>query len=477
MSELLHGGAVFIGIGKFSDVINGGKMNKSKLISSDPVIERSIALLDHIFPSPRNFAVRLWDQGELPAVSEPAFTLVLNHPGSLRHMFSPPIELSIGEAYIYNDFDVEGDFYAMFGLVDSLIGRNFSPAEVATLVKDVQGLPKSGPARAITRKPVELQGKLHSRERDREAIRFHYDVGNEFYALFLDRQMQYSSGYFPTGTEDLDAAQTRKIEHICRKLRLKSGERLLDIGCGWGGLARAAAQNYGVSVLGVTLSERQAEYAAEQAARLGLSDRVSVELRDYRDLENESFDKIVSIGMFEHDGRSHLPEYFAQAYRLLKPGGLFLNHGIARRGQPADLGLLKGLDGQARTATGGDGYFERKVLGTGTFSQHYIFPDGELVPVSEANLIAEASGFEVRDVENLREHYALTLRNWVRRLEANHGEAVRLVGESVYRTWRLYMSFCVPQFESGQTCINQSLLAKPVNGQARLPMSRADLYV
>lgn len=451
-------------------------MSQSEIIVKDPVVERTTLLLEHIIPRPRNIAVRLWDQTELQPDGRSAFTLVLNHPGSLRRMFSPPIELSIGEAYLYGDFDVEGDFYSLFGLIDALTGRNFSPAEVAALVKDVQGLPKSGPSRSIKRKPADLHGKLHSRERDREAIRFHYDVGNEFYALFLDRQMQYSCGYFPSGKEDLDTAQTKKIEHICRKLRLKPGERLLDIGCGWGGLARAAAHDYGVSVLGVTLSDRQNEYAADQANRLGLGDQVRVEMRDYRDLENESFDKIVSIGMFEHVGRSHLPEYFSQVNRLLKPGGLFLNHGISRRGQPNDLSLLRGLDGPASLIPAGQSYFERKVLGTGTFSQHYVFPDGELVPVSEANLIAETAGFEVRDVENLREHYALTLRNWVRRLEEHHDEANRLVGEAVYRTWRLYMSYCVKMFETAQISVNQTLLAKPVEGKVNLPLSRADLY-
>ncbi len=452
-------------------------MTQSKIISPDPVTERTTELIEHIFPSPRNFAVRLWDQGELPAGSEPAFSLVLNHPGSLRQMFSPPMELSLGEAYIYGDFDIKGDFYALFGLADALTGRNFTAAEVATLIKEVQRLPKSSRPREITRRPAELHGDLHSRQRDREAIRFHYDVGNEFYALWLDRQMQYSCGYFPIGQEDLDTAQAKKIEHICRKLRLKPGERLLDIGCGWGGLARAAAQTYGVTVLGVTLSERQAEYAAEQAARLGLTDRARVELRDYRDLENESFDKIVSVGMFEHVGRSHLPEYFSQAYRLLKPGGLFLNHGISRRGQPGDLAILKGIANKFGITSVGQSYFERKVLGIGSFSQNYIFPDGELVLVSEANLIGEAAGFEVRDVENLREHYALTLHNWVLRLEEKHEEAARLVGEAVYRTWRLYMSLFAFMFESGQISVNQSLLAKPMEGKANLPMSRAYLYV
>ena len=451
-------------------------MSHFTMITIEPVVKRSKALLEHIFPSPRNFTIRLWNQDELPAELDTAFTLVLNHPGTLRRMFSPPIELALGEAYIYKDFDIEGDFYAAFGLIDDLSNRNFTPTEVAALIKEVQGLPKSGPTRQITRKPLDLHGKQHSRERDRDAVRFHYDVGNEFYALWLDRQMQYSCGYFPTSAEDLDAAQARKIEHICRKLRLKPGERLLDIGCGWGGLAIAAAQKYGVSVLGVTLSECQAEYGAKQSARLGLNDQVRIEMCDYRDLKQESFDKIVSVGMFEHVGRNLLPEYFSHAYQLLKPGGLFLNHGISRRCQPADLALLQGLNGHAKNTSNGQSYFERKVLGAGSFSQRYIFPDGELVPVSKANLIAETAGFEVRDVENLREHYALTLRHWVRRLEERQDEAVQMVGEAVYRTWRLYMSFCALGFETGQTNVNQSLLARPVNGKVSLPMSRAEVY-
>ena len=443
----------------------------------DPAAEKASVLMERIFPSPRNFSVRFWGEAELPPAAEPVFSLVLTHPGALRRMFSPPIELSLGEAYIYGDFDIEGDFYAALGLIDALTNRDFSPAEVGALVNDIRRLPNSGPARSITRPPAELRDDLHSRERDRQAIRFHYDVGNEFYALWLDRQMQYSCAYFPTEKEDLDTAQAMKIHHICRKLRLKPGERLLDIGCGWGGLALEAAQLYSVSVLGVTLSEKQAEYAANQIARLGLGNQVQVELRDYRDLENESFDKIVSVGMFEHVGRTHLPEYFSQAYRLLKPGGLFLNHGISRRGRPADLALLKGMDGRPGPIAAGQGYFEQKVLGAGTFSQRYVFPDGELVPVSEANLIGEAANFEVRDVEDLREHYALTLRSWVRRLEEHHTEADQLAGEAVYRTWRLYMSVSARLFETAQIGVHQTLLSKPDQGKSNLPMSRADLYL
>ncbi len=444
--------------------------------SLNSTVEKATALLDRIFPSPRNFAIRLWDQNELPADAKPVFTLVLKHSGALRRMFSPPIELSVGEAYIYDDFDIEGDFYAALGLIEALAMRNFSLAEVTNLVKDMQKLPKSGPVRAITRPPAEMRGVLHSRQRDREAIQFHYDVGNEFYSLFLDHRMQYSCAYFPTGKEDLDMAQAKKIHHIGRKLRLKLGERLLDIGCGWGGLAMEVAQEYGVKVLGVTLSEKQAEYATEHIEKLGLGNQVQVELRDYRDLENESFDKIVSVGMFEHVGRTHLPEYFSQAYRLLKPSGLFLNHGISRRGHPADLASLKGIDGRSRSAGIEQGYFGKKILGLGTFSQRYIFPDGELVPVSEANMIAEACNFEVRDVEDLREHYALTLRNWVRRLEEHHAEGIRLAGEVVFRTWRLYMSASVRLFETAQIGVHQTLLSKPDNGKSSLPMSRADLY-
>lgn len=225
-----------------------------------------------------------------------------------------------------------------------------------------------------------------------------------------------------------------------RSTRLAPGERLLDIGCGWGGLAMFAARNYGVRVLGVTLSQKQADYANRSIVRADLGHRASVKLRDYRDLGAESFDKIVSVGMFEHVGRSHLPEYFAQIYRLLKPGGLFLNHGISRRApvQYAITPSQKLCCPPSQLATKSPGwqkFIERNVLGSGTFVWRYIFPDGELTPVSEINTLAESAGFEVCGVENLREHYALTLRHWVNRLEAHRVEAIKAVGEVTYRTW------------------------------------------
>jgi cyclopropane-fatty-acyl-phospholipid synthase len=451
-------------------------MNETTTLTHELVIEQTCTLLERLFPSPRGFSIQLWGEAEIPAETKAQFTLVLNHPGALRRMIAPPIELSIGEAYIYGDFDIQGDIYGFYGYLDSLLGHNFTASEAAGLIREIQRLPDAGPAHQITRQPAKLQGKLHSRERDLQATRFHYNVSNEFYALWLDPLMQYSCAYFANGTEDLETAQVKKIEHICRKLRLQPGETLLDIGCGWGGLATTAAKKFGVRVLGVTLSDKQAAFALEMVRQEGLTDQVRIETRDYRDLENASFDKIVSVGMFEHVGRTHLPEYFTQVHRLLKPGGLFLNVGISRRANPEDLNLLKGLNSDHHRLRPAQSYFERKVLGLGSFSQHYIFPDGELVPVSEANLIAESAGFEVRDVEDLREHYALTLHNWVNRLEAHQAEASALVGESVYRTWRLYMSFSAYQFESWTISIHQTLMAKPDRGKVSLPMSRADLY-
>lgn len=226
-----------------------------------------------------------------------------------------------------------------------------------------------------------------------------------------------------------------------------------------------AAQHYGIRALGVTLSAQQYALANERIQAAGLSDRVEVKLLDYRDLGDSSFDKLVSIGMFEHVGRTHLPEYFSHAYRLLKPGGVFLNHGIS-------LGNLRGLQHRSRAARLAD----RFVIGDGLFSERYIFPDGELAPASEVNLMAEAAGFEVRDVENWREHYARTLRHWVNRLEANQAEAIRLNGLALYRTWRLYMAGSAEGFDSGRLNVNQTLLAKPDAGRSRLPWSRADWY-
>jgi cyclopropane-fatty-acyl-phospholipid synthase len=385
---------------------------------------------------------------------------VLNHPGALRRMLIPPGELTLAEAYLRGDFDIEGDIIAAMSLTAEFDSR--APGDWLRLARQVMTLPATDPPKVFRagRRPARLRGLRHSRRRDRAAVTYHYDVGNDFYALFLGRWMAYSCAYFQALEAGLDAAQAAKFEHICRKLRLRPGERLLDIGCGWGGLVVYAAEKYGVQATGITLSRPQAEYGQDWIARAGLTGRVRIEVRDYRDLDPaEPFDKIVSVGMFEHVGRAKLPAYFQRAFRLLRPGGLFLNHGIAAQKEQSP------------------GWLDRRLLHRGQFIQRYVFPDGELVPISDALAVAERPGFEVRDVESLREHYALTLRHWVRNLEARHAEAVRLKDERTYRTWRLFMAASAYGFEVGRINVFQALLSKSRSGGAELPLTRADVYV
>jgi cyclopropane-fatty-acyl-phospholipid synthase len=423
---------------------------------SEQAVQTSISLLQDLLGTahPYNFAVRLWD-GTVwePGLGQPVrFTLVLQHPGALRRMFLPPNDLTLGEAYIYNDFDIEGDIEAVFALADQFMNGRWGKWEQVRFGKRLLSLPKMGQPRPNDA-AAKLRGTRHSKERDRQAVTYHYDRSNDFYALWLDRHMVYSCAYFATPDDDLDTAQERKLDYICRKLRLRAGDRLLDIGCGWGGLAIYAARHYGVEAYGITLSQPQAELAQQRIVEAGLSDRCRVEVRDYRDVNEEhSFDKIVSVGMFEHVGEALLPTYFKQVWHLLRPGGAFLNHGIA--------------SGSTLQAQQGP-----------SFVNTYVFPDGELVPISTTLRVAEVSGFEVRDVESLREHYALTLRHWVHRLEARAEEAHRLTNDVVYRIWRLYMAASIYSFQTGSNNIYQTLLVKPDHGKSGLPLTRADWYV
>ncbi len=403
---------------------------------------------------PRNFAVRLWDATTWEAEpGEPTrFTLVIRDPGGLRRMFCPPSDIRLGEAFIHGDFDVEGDIHGIFALRDHIAAFRLDPKLWLSYGKLLLTLPRKDNGTSPPCRAAALSGECHSRERDRQAVTFHYDVSNDFYRLWLDSNMIYSCAYFKTTEDDLDTAQERKLDYICRKLRLHSGERLLDIGCGWGGMVIHAARHYGVKALGITLSRPQAELANERIRDAGLGDRCRVVVRDYRDLdEPESFDKLVSIGMFEHVGHSRLKEYFRRAWRLLKPGGVFLNHGISHSMR------------------------ELKHKGP-SFVDTYVFPDSELLPISIALRVAELSRFEVRDVESLREHYAITLRNWVHRLEARKDEVCRVNGEAVYRIWRLYMAGSAHAFATGQISVFQALLAKPDRGNCRLPLTRKDWY-
>jgi len=398
----------------------------------------------------RDFQLRLWDGTTWGMEKQPRFTLVLKHPEALRAMFLSPSELKLGEAYIYDDFNIEGDIEAAFDLAHYLLGQGRCLGGGFDLKERLQKWSANDPRRAGPH-PIELWGPVHSKDRDQQAVTYHYDLPAEFYALWLDQRMVYSCAYFATPEEDLDSAQQRKLDYICKKLRLRRGERLLDIGCGWGGLIMYAAANYGVQAVGLTLSVPQAEMARQRLRGAGLNDRCRVEVSDYRDIDHgQQYDKIVSVGMFEHVGEALLPEYFNRAYELLRPGGVFLNHGIAysatyRREGPS-------------------------------FSDQYVFPDAELVPISTTLRAAEVSGFEVRDLESLREHYALTLHQWVQRLEAHAEEARRITDDKTYRIWRLYMAGSAHGFRTGRLNVYQTLLAKPRHGDSGLPLTREDWY-
>lgn len=419
-------------------------------------LEASRAFLQELLAGyrPRDFAVQFWDGSTWPPdTGQPTrFTLVLGHPGSVRAMFWPPSNMTLAEAYVYKDFDIEGDMHAFFGMANYLKALVLTPAQRMSMGWRLAEMP--APARAQAgRRQAQLSGSVHSRERDEQAIRYHYDVSNDFYRLWLDRAMVYSCAYFERPDQDLDSAQQRKLDYLCRKLRLQSGDRLLDIGCGWGGLVIHAAQNYGVQALGITLSQNQLEGARARIAQAGLSASCRVELCDYRELKDPdgSFDKLVSVGMFEHVGAALLPAYFQQALRLLRPGGTFLNHGIARN-------------------------FQVPQEPEADFAKRYVFPDGELVPVSTTLHAAEEAGFEVRDVESLREHYELTLRHWVRNLENHADQAREATDETTYRIWRLYLAGSANGFRTGVYNIYQTLLAKTDRGTAYLPLTRRDWY-
>lgn len=419
--------------------------------SQDPYARIAVAVLHVLLGErfARDFSIELWEGTRIPAQGDDRFTLHINDAGTLRLALRPPIDLNAGRAFASGLLACSGDIEAA---VDMLYDRieNFKKRQAPALFGLLLRLPKR---RFPSLREAHLRGKVHSTQRDREAIGFHYDQPLEFYRTFLGDALVYSCAYYDDGIATLEDAQSAKLDHVLRKLQVRPGERLLDIGCGWGALIMRAAQRFGASAVGVTLSRTQLEEAQRRITAAGLEDRVRVELRDYRDLAAASFDKIASIGMVEHVGRSKLPEYFARAFALLRPGGLFLNHGISE---------------QSPGRRGG------KVTG---FIERFVFPDGELVALSDSLAIAERAGFEIRDVENLREHYARTLRAWVKNLEANAEDAVAAAGAQAYRTWRLYMAGSAQGFRSGRMGVFQSLLAKMgADGSASVPPTRRHLY-
>jgi cyclopropane-fatty-acyl-phospholipid synthase len=428
---------------------------------------RAIARLAFGPPADRDFGVRYWD-GSLESAgrNRQRFTLVLPHPWSLRAMFWPPAESRIAEAFVAGVFDVEGDIEAAAALARPLRDRLCRPRTLGRLLYHARSLP-APPARRGGRARVAHRPHAtprHSLARDRDAVRSHYDVGNDFYRLWLDERMVYSCAYYASPASTLDDAQRDKLDHICRKLRLRPGERLLDVGCGWGALLLHAAAHYGVRATGITLSPPQAALAESRIRDAGLSDRVHLELRDYRELApSEPFDKIVSVGMFEHVGRERMAAYFGAMHRMLRPGGLFMNHGIIELPRRRDRGWRAAV--------------RRFVWRPGRFIDRDVFPDGDLVPLALALDAAETAGFETRDVESLRPHYAATLRAWVRRLEARYEEAVQLTNEATARTWRLYMAASAHAFAAAEIGICQVLFGKPDStGNVQMPLTRTDLY-
>jgi cyclopropane-fatty-acyl-phospholipid synthase len=372
-----------------------------------------------------------------------SFRIVLAHWWSLRLLLLPPYDLHAGEAYAEGFIDVEGDMAAAMAVAAAIAPSLHGLAPKARLAAALLTLP--APPRQRHDRRAQLHGRRHSKARDRQAIAFHYDLPDAFYQQFLDDRQVYSCACFRDPGEDLSTAQERKLELICRKLRLRPGMRMLDIGCGWGSLLQYAAEHHGVTGVGVTLSRTQRDAAIERLERAGLADRVEVRLADYRDLGGE-YDAVASVGMFEHVGPSHLGEYFAAAYRLTAPGGLFLNHGITV-GDPAVE-----MSGKGRT-----------FVGT------YVFPDGGLVPAWRAVRELEMAGFELLDVEQLRPSYTLTLRAWLRRLEANHEAAAQITSERDYRIWRAYMAGAAHSFDAGHLGVVQVLGSK----SALTPLGRS----
>lgn len=419
--------------------------------------EAHVRFLDELFESNplQNVSFKFWDGTSWPDERPRAATFVLKHPAALREMFGSGTELGLAEAFLHDDFDIEGDIESAFELADALDHRQ-DANWLASLRSyfHLRHLPAKSRYPETDRVFKESSGKKHSTRRDRQAVSHHYDLSNEFFGLWLDRRMLYSCAYFERPDLTIDAAQEAKLRHICRKLRLQRGQHLLDIGCGWGGLALFAAHHYDVHVTGITLSRRQMELATTRVRESGLSDRVSIQLSDYRELRvAEPFDAIVSVGMSEHVGSDHLSNYFKTAAAMLRPGGVFLNHAI------------------------GEGVRPRARVGP-SFIEKYVFPDSDIPPIPRVLQAAESAGLEIRDVENLREHYALTLRHWVHRLEAHRDEAQHFVDEEAYRIWRLYMAGSAHGFARGHLAVYQALLSKPdTAGESHLPLTRRDWYV
>ncbi|MFI9105615.1 class I SAM-dependent methyltransferase [Streptomyces fildesensis] len=423
-------------------------------------------LAEKALRGPFPLRIRAWDGSEAGPPDAP--TLVMRRRRALRRLLWKPGELGLARAWVAGDLDIEGDLYEALDLIAGIVwdtGEDGAPhpgrfRRAADLLRDPhtyrlarEALVLAGPGLPPSPPPEEARrrfGPLHSPGRDKQAISHHYDVGNDFYERVLGPSMVYSCAYWEHPDTTLEEAQRAKLDLVCRKLALRPDQTLLDVGCGWGSMVLHAAEHYGVRAVGITLSTEQAAYARKRVAEAGLTDRIDIRVQDYRAVADGPYDAISSIGMAEHVGRDLYREYAAHLYGLLRPGGRLLNHQIARRP-----------------------WADEEAYHVDEFIDRYVFPDGELAPVGSTVSRLEEAGFEVRDVEALREHYALTLRAWVRNLEDHWQEAVRLAGAGRARVWRLYMAASALSFEQNRIGVNQVLAVRTrPSGAAGMPPAR-----
>ncbi|MFI6893396.1 class I SAM-dependent methyltransferase [Streptomyces sp. NPDC050256] len=421
---------------------------------------RLTALAQELLGEPLPVRIRAWDGSESGPPGAPV--LVIRNRRALRRLLWKPGELGLARAWVAGELDIEGDLYAALDLMAGLIWErggeakdSVHPVRDPKLRAAAKGLLQlAGPWPPPPPPPEEVRrrsGTLHTKRRDKEAISHHYDVGNDFYELVLGPSMVYSCAYWEDGG-NLEDAQRDKLDLVCRKLALKEDDRLLDVGCGWGSMAIHAAREYGARVTGVTLSVEQAAFARKRIAEEGLTDRIEIRVQDYRDVRDGPYDAISSIGMAEHVGSVRYREYADDLYALLKPGGRLLNHQIARRPEK-----------------------DESAYHVDEFIDAYVFPDGELAPVGRTVATLEEAGFEARDVESLREHYALTLRRWVTNLEKEWPRAVKMTSPGRARVWRLYMAASALSFEHNKIGVNQILAVRPADGGgARMPLRARD---
>lgn len=398
--------------------------------------------------------------------SEPSITTVdVRSPDALSRVVTRPGELGFVRAYVAGDIDIIGDIFAVLevGFEEKV---HLGAAQLAHLLPHL----RQAGLRWLPPPPEEarLRGHLHSRARDASAISHHYDVSNEFYRLLLGPSLTYSCAVFADPVDSLETAQANKYELVCAKLGLRPGMRLLDVGCGWGGLLMHAAGHHGVTGVGITLSRQQATLASKRVAEAGLTDCIEIRVQDYRDVTGR-FDAVASIGMFEHVGRSQLDTYCRRLADIVEPGGRVLNHGICRPAYPqppTPLGRTRTL--YRRLATAAGARWPSRI--DSPLMDRYVFPDGELHEVATVAALIQQNGLEVRHVENLREHYALTLRRWVANLEQRWEEAVALIGERRARVWRLYLAASALGFEHHRIEIHQILAVRLDGGRSAMPL-------